>query len=211
MKQALIFDLDGTLWDALLPITNSWNKAMKKNKKPYSFNVATIKTFMGLTPEETAVIAFPDVSLLEGMNLFALCLEEEIMDLATIPGTLYNFEREVLEKLSAKYDLFIVSNCDKGYIENYLNAHKMNKYFADHTCIGDTGLPKWKNIIFLKNKYHIDDIIYIGDTEKDKIESNKAGVKFIHATYGFGNVDNDKYYIDSLLDLPDKVEELFNY
>ncbi|MEG0978064.1 MAG: HAD family hydrolase [Bacilli bacterium] len=210
MKQALIFDLDGTLWDALLPITKSWNKAMEKNKKPYSFNVLTTKSFMGLTPEETAVIAFPDVSLLEGMKLFDLCLNEEIADLATNPGTLYNYEREVLKILSSKYDLFIVSNCDKGYIENYLNAHKMKEYFADHTCIGDTGLPKWKNILFLKDKYQIDDIIYIGDTEKDKIESYKAGVKFIHATYGFGSIENDEYYIDSLLDLPNKVEELFN-
>ena len=30
MKQCLFFDLDGTLWDALEPITTSWNQAMKK-------------------------------------------------------------------------------------------------------------------------------------------------------------------------------------
>ena len=209
MKKAIFFDLDGTLWNALTPIQDSWNTAMAKHGRHYRFSLEMITSYMGLTPEETAIIAFPDVTLEKGMEFFKECLDEEIKYLSNNPGTIYPHEKEILSELSCKYQLFIVSNCDKGYIENYLNALEMNEYFTDHTCIGDTGKPKWQSILYLKDKYNIDDIIYIGDTLKDKTESVKASVKFIHASYGFGVIDNKKYSITSLLQLPDLVELVF--
>ena len=77
-KKAILFDLDGTLWDALDTITEAWNKAMKDNNLNYSFSIATMKSFMGLTPRETAPLAFKDVSLEKGLEYFSLCLNEEI-------------------------------------------------------------------------------------------------------------------------------------
>lgn len=208
IKQAIFFDLDGTLWDALLPIKDSWNLAMAKNNLKYSFDMEKIKSYMGLTPLETAKIAFPDVSIDKAMTYFKLAIIEEINYLALHPGKLYSNEKIVLERLSKKYPLFIVSNCDKGYIENYLNALNMNKYFIDHTCIGDTGLEKWQNILFLKEKHSIDEIIYVGDTNKDYQESSKANVKFIHAKYGFGVINDKVASITNLDELDKKIEEL---
>ena len=53
-------------------------------------------------------------------------------------------------------------------------------------------------------------VIYVGDTLKDKIESEKANVKFIHASYGFGVIENDEFKITNLLELPPLVDELFS-
>ena len=209
MKQCLLFDLDGTLWDALEPITTSWNQAMKKYN--YQYDLDTIKSFMGLTPKETCPLAFKNHSLEEGLKLFNIVLKAEIDYLSKNPGKIYPNEDEVLSLLKEKYDLFIVSNCDKGYIENYLNACKKTQYFTDHVCLGDTSLDKWQNILYLKKKYQIDEIIYIGDTLKDKIEANKANVKFIHANYGFGKIDNEENEINSLYELIPLVEKLFNH
>ena len=209
IKQSLFFDLDGTLWDALDPLTASWNQAMKEANKPYIFSKAKMQTFMGLTPEETCPLAFPGTSLKEGLELFKIELKAEIKYLALHPGTLYPREEEIISLLANKYPLYIISNSDKGYVENYLNACRMGKYFKDHVCVGDTGLVKWQNIVYMKNKEKISDVIYIGDTLKDKTESEKAGVKFIHAAYGFGTIEEDPYKINCLAELPALAEILF--
>ena len=208
-KKAILFDLDGTLWNALDTITEAWNKAMKEHNLKYSFSLETMKSFMGLTPKETAPLAFKDVDLNKGLEYFVLCLNEEIKYLRVHPGKLYEDEEEVLKELSKHYPLFIVSNSDKGYIEDYLNAYDFNKYFKDHVCAGDTDLEKWQNILYIKNKYQLEEIIYVGDTKKDLNESIKAGVKFIHASFGFGEIEEEVLKISKLRELPDLIKKVF--
>lgn len=208
-KKAILFDLDGTLWNALDTITEAWNKAMKEHNLKYSFSLETMKSFMGLTPKETAPLAFKDVDLNKGLEYFVLCLNEEIKYLRVHHGKLYEDEEEVLKELSKHYPLFIVSNSDKGYIEDYLNAYDFNKYFKDHVCAGDTDLEKWQNILYIKNKYQLEEIIYVGDTKKDLNESIKAGVKFIHASYGFGEIEEEVLKISKLRELPDLIKKVF--
>jgi phosphoglycolate phosphatase len=211
MKKALFFDMDGTLWDALVPLMEAYNIAQEREGTSYRYDLDLIKSFMGLTPEETGKLNFPNETPERQMELFRINLAEELKYLAIHPGKLYPHEEEVLEKLQKKYDLFVVSNADKGYIENYMNALNMRKYFKDFVQAGDTGLPKWKNILWMKDKYgyELEDIIYIGDTLKDKEESDRAGVKFIHAAYGFGVIEDDKYKINSLLELEELVDKMF--
>lgn len=208
-ENSIIFDLDGTLWDALSPITLAWNIAMKKANAPYAFSEDTMRSFMGLTPEETGPLAFPGRSFEEQMKLFRLCLNEEIAYLAVHPGKLYPKEKETLALLSKRYSLYLVSNSDKGYVENYLSACQMEAYFSGHVCAGDTGLPKWGNILYIMKKENLTNALYIGDTLKDKNETEKAGIPFIHAAYGFGEIPNYPYRIARLEDLPLEAERVF--
>ena len=210
MKKAIFFDLDGTLWDALNQITISWNLTMEKYHYPYRFNLETIKSIMGLTPEETCQLLFKDKSLKEGLDIFHILVKEEINYLSKHPGIIYENEDQVLSILSDKYDLYVVSNSDKGYIENYLLTCNKEKYFKGHICAGDLGLPKWQNILYIKEKEKIDEVIYVGDTLKDKIESEKAHVNFIHAAYGYGKIDDDQVKINNLKELIFKIEEVFD-
>jgi phosphoglycolate phosphatase len=210
MKKAIFFDLDGTLWDAINEIKDSWNEAMKELHEPYSFTYEKMKSFMGLTPLETVPLAFPGVSIDKGLKLFKACFNNEIKYLKTHLGKLYPNEEIILKELSKKYSLYIVSNADVGYIDNYVNGYQFNAIYDGLLCAGDTGFPKYKNIIYLKEKEKIDEVIYVGDTEKDLIESTKANVKFIHAAYGFGVIKDDKNYINSLKELPALVDKIFS-
>ena len=115
-----------------------------------------------------------------------------------------------LKELKKDYPLFIVSNCESGYIENFLNGCNTKDYFIDHTCVGDTGLEKWQNILFLKDKYSIEEVIYVGDTNKDFVEATKANVKFVHAHYGFQKDVPCAYKIDSLKELARLLKMIFN-
>ena len=208
MKKAILFDLDGTLWDAIVPITDSWNETMKRKMVPFSFDTVKIKSYMGLTPEETVPLAFPGIPFEEGLALFKRCVQDENRFLAKKPGLLYPGEEEVLALLSKKYFLGIVSNSDRGYVENYLASCRMSPYFSYHVCAGDTGLPKWGNILYAKKENALDSLFYIGDTLKDKLESEKANVPFVHAAYGFGVIPSCPHAIHALRELPEMAEAL---
>lgn len=209
MKQSIFFDLDGTLWDAIKPIQESWNETVRKEGYDYHYDDKTIKSTMGLTPIETLPITFPHENETEGMRLFQACVRGEISYLSKHPGELYPKERETLAILSQEYPLYIVSNSDKGYVENFLSACHMEPYFKGHVCAGDTGLDKWQNILYLKKNENVDKVIYLGDTLKDKKECEKAKVPFIHAKYGFGQFEPDECYIETFSELPEKAKELF--
>ncbi|MBO8427319.1 MAG: HAD family hydrolase [Firmicutes bacterium] len=206
--KAILFDLDGTLVDNVSLITESWNIAMIKNNLPYRFSDEDLTKHMGLTPTESSLLAFKDVSLNQGLKYFSLCLKEEIEYLKTHGGKLYPLERRVLDTLSSYFPLFIVSNSDKGYIENFINIFHFQNYFVDHLCAGDTSKDKFKNILIIKDKYNIKDVTYIGDTLKDYKEASKAKVHFIHARYGFGDIIENVDYIESLSDLLVRLEDI---
>jgi phosphoglycolate phosphatase len=205
----IIFDLDGTLWDAIAPITVAWNETMEQEKAPFRFDEAKIKSFMGLTPAETCPLAFPSLSFEEEMRLFQACVHGEIAYLSKHPGKLYPKEKETLALLSKHYQLYLVSNSDKGYVENYLTACGTEAYFSGHLCAEDTGLAKWQNIQYLMKRENLAKALYIGDTLKDKIETEKAGIPFIHAAYGFGIIENCPHAISRLEDLPTEAGIIF--
>ena len=50
--------------------------------------------------------------------------------------------------------------------------------------------------------------IYIGDTKKDREAALLAGIPFIHAAYGFGEVPDAAGVIHSLADLPETIEAI---
>ena len=78
MKKSIFFDLDGTLWDAISPLVDSYNETMIKHHYPYRFDYGKVKSCMGLTPEETGLLFFPDLEQKEGLDLFRLIVREEI-------------------------------------------------------------------------------------------------------------------------------------
>ena len=209
MRKSIFFDLDGTLWDALVPLCESYNESMINNGLPYRFDLEDVRSFMGLTPEETAYLIFPDVDIKKGLEYFYICLNDELEYLKNHPGKLYDGEEEMLIELNKEYDLYVLSNADKGYIEKYLDAYGFKKYFKGHLCAGDTGLDKKDNIIYLMNKNGIREAVYVGDTKKDMEQSLGAGVKFIHAAYGFGEIPGYPYAISSPKELKGVLEKVY--
>ncbi|MCH3909653.1 MAG: HAD family hydrolase [Bacilli bacterium] len=209
-SKCLIFDLDGTLWDAIDQIKDAWNEVMVEEKTGIVFSKEMILSYMGLTGDETAPLAFPPYDHEEGMRLFRLCVHHEIVSLAKNPGSLYPNEKDTLEKLSKSYPLYLISNSDKGYVENYLSSCGTDKYFSGHLCWGDTKFSKADNIVYLIKKEGLGECIYIGDTRKDMLESEKAGVAFIHASYGFGRIDEKVNSIKRFDELPSAAKECFD-
>ena len=47
----------------------------------------------------------------------------------------------------------------------------------------------------------IDESVYIGDTNYDFIAADKADMDFVYASWGYGDVENAKYEINSIRDI----------
>ena len=99
------------------------------------------------------------------------------------------------------YHLYIVSNCQAGYIEAFLDYFSFHDLFEDTCCFGDNGKPKGQNIHLLYEKNKLDAAVYVGDIQGDYDATMEAGLPFIHAAYGFGEIAKPVEKIDTLSDL----------
>ena len=75
---------------------------------------------------------------------------------------------ETLKELSKKYDLLVLSNCQKGYIEAFLAGSKLGHLFKDHICWGDNFLSKSENLRLLVQRGGYGNAMYVGDTLYDE-------------------------------------------
>ena len=186
----VLFDLDGTLWNATEGIARSWAEALRAVpdvKRPPT--IEELEGVMGMTAESLVDTLFPYLSQERGLQIFDLCCVAENKYLTEHGGKLYNGVEELLNGLSQKLPLFIVSNCNHGYIESFLTAHGFASCFRDYEYIGRTGLQKSENIRLVVQRNNLKAPVYVGDTELDRKSAEQAGIDFIHAAYGFGKVD----------------------
>ena len=107
-----------------------------------------------------------------------------------------------MQKLNETYPLYIVSNCQAGYIEAFLDHYGFWNYFKDIECYGNNLRQKGENIRLLAERNGLDEAVYVGDIQGDYDASMHAGVGFIHAAYGFGKIDTEVLKINSFSELP---------
>jgi phosphoglycolate phosphatase len=200
---SIIFDLDGTLWDSTQNVVYAWQAAI--NEVDFLKVVMTrekVRSITGLAYNVIFDMLFPELDPVQRNEVMELCAKHEISFLQKNGGILYPNLENTLIYLAQKYRLFIVSNCQNGYIELFLEFSKFGKYFIGHQCYGTKGLPKADNIKDIVIDYNLQAPVYIGDTLGDYNSATKAGVPFIFANYGFGKVETGQTAsINSLVEL----------
>ena len=168
MKKGIIFDVDGTLWDSATQVAQSWQVAAEKLlNRPRPITPDMISRNMGKNMKDFGDALFPDLPVEKRMEVMAACKNYENQYLLDHPGTLYPNAGEVLSELSKKYELFIVSNCQSGYIEVLMEACDLKQYITDIECYGNTNLSKAENISLVIRRNHLDCSFYLGDTAMD--------------------------------------------
>ncbi len=198
---AIGFDLDGTLWDSLRPVSDSWKRAAQGIPDCGEITDEQIKGVMGLPPLGIATTLFPHMTPERAMEVFAVLTEAEIAHVARVGGTLFDGLEETLAELSHRFPLYIVSNCQKGYIEAFLSYHKLGKYFVDHEDAETTGLTKGQNIRLVMARNGFEESVYVGDTVGDQRAAREAGVPFVFAAYGFGTAEAPETVIHDIREL----------
>ena len=209
-KNAVIFDVDGTLWDSCQAVTNAWNTAISKYLQLQK-NIVTlemVRGFMGKTTPEIGSALFPDMEFEKMLSIMEQCGKGEEIEIAKNGGILFDDLENTLQILSQKYDLYIVSNCQAGYIEAFFDYHKLGHYFKDYENSGRTGKPKGENIKLILQRNPIAKAVYIGDTQGDYEATKIAQIPFIYAEYGFGTVNASVPSVKNMKQIPSQVDSI---
>ena len=186
--RAIIFDLDGTLWDATRQIACVWNALAKEFHIEKEITPIELHGCMGKNIDVIFDMLYPNAS--EGVKeaFLELCEKEECIYLSKNGGNIYPHVIEGLKALQLEHKLYIVSNCQKGYIEAFLAFYQIADLFSDYECSGNTGMVKSENIKRVIQRNHLDECLYVGDTEGDRIAARDAKIDFVHILHGFGQV-----------------------
>lgn len=208
MFDSVLFDLDGTLWDAVPEITLCWNQAIRAAgvERP-PLTIEEVRGCMGLRIEDIAAQRLPGLSRERQLEIIEECCRLESDYLSVHGAEVFPGAEETLKTLSAQCPLFVVSNCQDGYIQSFFAGTGLGKYFTDFECAGRTNRPKAENIALVVERHGLKAPVYVGDTLLDCQSAQQAGVPFVHAAYGFGKVENVPA-IQRLTELPALLETL---
>ena len=191
---SIILDVDGTIWDTTPIVAKAWNKAIDElfPQVPH-VSADILKGQFGKTMDVIGRNLFGELNDKDQETLLARCCEEEqrALDLNE-EDIAYEGVVQTIREIAGKIPLFIVSNCQAGYIELVMKKNKIEDCITDFECFGNNGLTKDCNIKLLVERNGLKAPVYVGDTQGDLEACKLAGVPFIWAEYGFGAVEQDE-------------------
>ncbi len=204
----IILDIDGTIWNTTGVVAVAWNKAIDESKTgARKVNAQELQKEFGKTMDVIAKDLWPELTDEQREILLANCCTEEQVALSnnTIDIT-YPSVVETIKQLASVTNFFVVSNCQDGYIQLTLEKTGLAAYVKDFECFGRTGKGKAENIQMLVQRNQLTAPVYVGDIQGDCDACKQAGVPFIWASYGFGEVSSYVAKLDIFSDLIEAVE-----
>jgi phosphoglycolate phosphatase len=192
MYDALVFDLDGTLWDSTASVSEAWALAViELGEELPTVTPEEVSRMMGMTLEEIFQKYFPQLPVQRRQVFSDTLLAKQKQIMSGQQGVLYRGVQKGLAKLAQAFPLYLVSNCHVPYLDMFFDQNPLRHHFLDWECYGRTGKPKADNLQLLLKKHRLKRTAYVGDTAGDQIAATKAGMDFYHAAYGFGEPDAD--------------------
>ena len=199
--EMIIFDVDGTLWDACEATMEAANIVADKYPGLRKVTLDDINYVMGLTADEIATRLYPDLDKTKAMQIIKeiIMLSQKIIN--EQGGSFYEKAIETIKYLSTKYKLGIVTNNVDSYAKLLIDKGNLSEYFADYIGALSYNISKGEAIKMMLERNNVTRACYIGDIKKDMVASSEAGVDFIHAKYGFGKDLINDVSIDNIGEL----------
>ena len=130
---SIILDVDGTIWDTTPVVAKAWNKAIAElfpQVPPVTADI--LKGQFGKTMDVIGRNLFGDLSdSNQAILLKRCCVEEHIAIEQNEKDIAYEGVVQTIRELSKKIPLFIVSNCQAGYIELVMKKNGITDCITD--------------------------------------------------------------------------------
>ena len=198
---SIIFDMDGTLWNATSSYAKIWNVTCDEFGIEARFKGEDLVQFMGMSIESI-------MEHLLGENItvdkaaFLMCLgKHENAMMPSLGGVLFPGVKECLESLHNHYRLFMLSNCSARGLINFVNYTGMAHVFDGLLTQGERPVEKSDNLRFMASKYSLKSPTYVGDTQSDCDQCHAASMPFIHAAWGFGHCNNAEWQFANIQEM----------
>ncbi len=198
---AIIFDLDGTLWDTSDTVVKIWNSVLSEKCPQLKMTKEIMASLMGKNKAQFVDDFFVGVEKTEAEKLIGEIFLREQAYLIQHGAQMYDGVIETLNSLKEKYKLMIVSNCQSGYLDAFFTHYSLKEILTDYECAGNTNLSKGENISLVINRNDVEKAIYVGDTKSDESAARDAKIPFVYADYGFGDVEHFDAKIDEFSDI----------
>jgi phosphoglycolate phosphatase len=181
-----MFDLDGTLVNTAVDITNALNYSLE----PYQIEKLTVEKTIGMVGE--GITRLIETLLGEGrrsimpdvLDRFLHYYSEHLLDFSSpYPGV-----RETLERL-AGYKKAVISNKKEGLSRRLLDELGLSHYFD--IILGsdsvDERKPSPKPLLHIMGQLMVgpEEAVIVGDSQYDIQAGKAAGVRTIAVTYGY--------------------------
>lgn len=200
---ALILDIDGTIWNTTGIVSMAWNKAIEMSGFDVNkVNAQILQKEFGKTMDTIASDLWPELDKSKRDILMSHCCSEEQIALKKNNLDIcYPDVVETVKELSSSENIYVVSNCQNGYIELTLEKTGLSEFVKDFECFGRTGKGKAENLQLLVSRNQINQPVYVGDTQGDADACAQAGIPFVWASYGFGKVEKYFEKIDNFAEI----------
>lgn len=199
---SLIFDMDGTLWDAVDSYAEIWNVTSREHGVDRVVTRGDLLRYMGRPLREIFNELFRGIDVDAEKYLEGIARNDPKM-MPVLGGRLYEGVREGIGRLAQKYKLTMVSNCGATGLRDFLKFTGLAPYFIDTLTNGENGLDKADNIRLICQRNGLKSPAYVGDIQRDSDAAHDAGVDMIHVTYGFGTCNDAQLSFDSFTQLTD--------
>ncbi|MCA1057697.1 HAD hydrolase-like protein [Rossellomorea aquimaris] len=221
MTKALIFDMDGTLFqtDKILEISldDAFNRLRSQKRWDADTPIDTYRKIMGVPLPKVWEALLPDHSLEEREQTDAFFLERLIHNISNGKGELYPHVQEVFSFLKENdYSIYIASNGLTEYLKAIVGYYGLDKWVTETFSIQQINtLNKSDLVQHIVDKYKITSGTVIGDRLSDINAGKDNNLVSVGCRFDFAREEElaqADLIIDDLLELktlvPEKIQSV---
>ena len=204
MLKNIIFDLDGTLWQTSDSYIYAYHKLCEFYNVSNRVPDEMILSCLGVKLDVFLPKLFPNVEDQRELAFRAMGYSIEYL-LNNPVGCCYDGVAQMLEILSKKYSIYIVSNCLDAYVETFMKISDTTHCISGfYTIQSGQKQEHIKKIAASGGK-----TLFVGDSNDDRCSvEDHFGVLFCYAGYGYKECSSYAYKIDAPIQLLDVVEQI---